>query len=128
MKKETCYACDAPATGDDHVPPKCIFPEEDRYRKNLIKVPSCDEHNQRKCKDDEYLKFILTSAGGMNELAGSIFGGSVMRMFDRSPHLIDRFTPDLQVAHVGGFETGGFTLDLSRFKSSIALIVRGLFF
>lgn len=123
-----CYACDAPATGDEHVPPKCIFPEDDQYRKNLIKVPSCDEHNLKKCKNDEYLKSVLTAAGGMNEFAGSIFGDSVMRSFDRRPHLIDKFFPDLQVVQVGELETGGFSLDLSRFESSIAAIVRGLYF
>lgn len=121
---KTCYACDAPKTGDEHVPPQCIFPKDDEYRKNLIKVPSCDEHNLKKCKSDEYLKFILTSAGGMNELAGSIFGNSVMRMFDRRSHLIDRFIPNLQPIA----ETAGFTLDFPRFESSIAAIARGLFF
>jgi hypothetical protein len=121
---KTCYACNAPATGDEHIPPQCIFPKDDQYRKNLIKVPSCDEHNLKKCKNDEYLKSILTAVGGMNELAGSIFGDSVMRMFDRRPHLIDTFMPDLQPV----FGTGGFTLDLPRFEDSIAAIVRGLYF
>jgi hypothetical protein len=124
---KTCYACDAPATGGEHVPPQCIFPKDDQYRKNLTTVPSCDEHNLKKCKNDEYLKFVLSAVGGMNELAHSVFG-SVMRSFDRRPHLIDRFTPDLQVVQVCGLETGGFTLDVSRFENSIKSIVRGLFF
>jgi hypothetical protein len=125
---KTCYMCDAPATGDEHAPPQCIFPKDAKYRVSLIKVPSCDEHNSQKSKCDEYLKFVLTAVGGMNELSGSIFGGSVMRSFDRRPHLIDTFTPDLQVIQVGGLETGGFKLDVPRFELSIASIVRGLFF
>lgn len=24
---QTCYMCDAPATSEEHVPPKCLFPE-----------------------------------------------------------------------------------------------------
>lgn len=51
-----------------------------------------------------------------------------MRSFNRRPHLIDTFTPDLQVIQVGGLETGGFKLDVPRFELSIASIVRGLFF
>jgi len=120
--------CDTSATGDEHVPPQCIFPKETTYRVNLIKVPSCDEHNSKKSKCDEYMKFILTAVGGMNELSCSIFGGSVMRSFDRRPHLIDTFTPDLQVIQVGGLETGGFKLDVPRFELSIASVVRGLYF
>jgi hypothetical protein len=127
-KMNTCYACDAPATGDEHVPPQCIFPKEGQYRKNLIKVPSCDIHNSKKSKNDEYLKFILTAVGGMSELAGSIFGDSVMRSFEHVPHLVDKFTPSLQLVQVGGFETGGFALDVVRFESSVASIVRGLLF
>lgn len=61
----TCYCCDAKATSQEHAPPKCIFPTlKDangiNYRKNLIKVPSCDIHNMAKSDDDEYLLGILT--------------------------------------------------------------------
>jgi hypothetical protein len=124
---KTCYMCDMPATGDEHVPPKCVFPEDAKYRKNLIKVPSCDEHNSKKSKNDEYLKFILTACSGMNELARDMFG-SVMRSFDYRPHLIDKFTPNLQLIQIDREETGGFTLDYTRFTNSMASIVRGLFF
>lgn len=125
---KTCYACNAPATGGEHVPPQCLFPKDSQYRKNLIKVPSCDEHNSKKSECDEYLKFVLTSVGGMNELAGSIFEGSVLRSFDHAPRLIDRFTPELRVIKIGEVETGGFMLDVSRFELSIESIVRGLLF
>ena len=27
MVEQTCYMCDEIATSDEHVPPKCIFPE-----------------------------------------------------------------------------------------------------
>jgi hypothetical protein len=63
----------------------------------------------------------------MNELTRGVFG-SVMRSFDYRPHLIDKFTPNLQLIQVGSEETGGFTLDYSRFTISMASIVRGLFF
>ena len=61
---ETCYMCDASATGREHVPPRCLFPEAKDipgkdFRKKLITVPSCDAHNFAKSKDDEYLMTIL---------------------------------------------------------------------
>ena len=119
--------CDSRATGDEHVPPKCIFPEKDIYRKNLITVPSCDEHNSKKSKNDEYFKFIVTAVENKNELADEVFG-SVMRSFEHRPNLIDAFIPNLQPIRIGGIETAGFTLDYLRFTDSMAAIVRGLFF
>lgn len=125
---KTCYMCDAPATSKEDIPPRCIFPKESRYRKNLIRVPSCDNHNAAKSKADEYLKFILTAVGGMNELASNLFQGSVKRSFEYRPHLSERFTPNFQVIRIGNDETGGFSLDWNRFQSSITSIVRGLYF
>ncbi len=104
-----------------------IFPKDSKHRVNLIKVPSCDEHNSKKSKCDEFLKFVLTATGGTNELARHIFGGSVMRSFDYRPQLIDKFTPNLRSIQIGEHETGGFTLDWPRFEASIASIVRGLY-
>ncbi|MGI8965728.1 MAG: hypothetical protein ACR2H1_06525, partial [Limisphaerales bacterium] len=85
-------------------------------------------HNLKKCKDEEYLKCVLIAVGGMNELAESVFGNGVMRMFERRPHLIDTFMPDLQLVQVDGIETAGCTLDWPRFENSIAAVVQGLFF
>lgn len=59
MLTNTCYMCDAEATTVEHVPPKCIFPESkdlsstDKlldFRKQLITVPSCDDHNGKNQK------------------------------------------------------------------------------
>ena len=125
---KTCYACDAAATGKEHVPPKCFFPKDPMYRKDLIKVPSCDEHNSKKSRPDEYLKFVLTACGGVNELAQSIFSGSVMRSFDRGPHLLDKFMPDLQAVERSGGETARFGLDWPQFQFWIRSVVRGLYF
>jgi hypothetical protein len=123
--------CDAVATGKEHVPPKCIFPEDRKYRKQLITVPSCDEHNSKKSDWDELLRGILTVIEGANKLANEILAGPVMRSIDHNPQLIDTLWPNLLPIQVCGSETGMFTLDSSRqtrFKRSIEMIVRGLFF
>src|ERR1700681_2113661 len=63
----TCYACDERRRSVEHVPPKCFFPDEKDangnlpYRKQLITVPACDDHNLRRSKDDFYAAFHLTS-------------------------------------------------------------------
>jgi len=42
---QLCYMCGAPAVSKEHVPPKCIFPEQkdiagQNFRDGLITVPS----------------------------------------------------------------------------------------
>jgi hypothetical protein len=127
-RMKTCYICAAPATSKEHVPPKCIFPEDEKFRVNLIKVPSCDQHNSNKSKCDEWLRFILAVVPGTNELARQIIGGRVVRSFDHWPNIVDTLMPDLRLVQLGSEETGGITLDVPRFENSIASIVRGLFF
>ncbi len=68
--RQLCYMCEKVATSKEHVPPLCLFPEKkDLYldfRKNLIKVPSCDEHNMKKTCDDEFLMICLSGTVGNN--------------------------------------------------------------
>ncbi len=66
-----CYYCGKIATSKEHIPPKCLFPDHipgKDYRKNLITVKSCFEHNLEKSSDDEYLLFILTFNTKANEI------------------------------------------------------------
>ncbi|WP_244442624.1 hypothetical protein [Azospirillum lipoferum] len=69
---EECYMCKSLSTSKEHVPPKCLFPEgkefgED-FRKNLITVPSCDQHNSAKSSDDEFLMISLAGIIGNNSI------------------------------------------------------------
>lgn len=63
---ETCYMCDEPRYNRDHVPPQCIFPEQKDsdgvdYRKNLIRVPSCEKHNNQMSGDDQEFHVVIAS-------------------------------------------------------------------
>jgi hypothetical protein len=85
---ETCYKCGAPATSREHVPPLCFFPEKkdikfDVFRKNLITVPSCDEHNSMKSKDDEFLFVCISGIVGNNALGYFQTKTKAKRTFDR---------------------------------------------
>jgi len=68
-----CYMCDSPAVSREHVPPLCLFPEPKDiggkdYRRNLITVPSCDEHNSKKKCDDEFLMVSMAGIIGNNSI------------------------------------------------------------
>ena len=95
MKIKTCYMCDQPVTSREHVPPKCIFPEKKDlpkgfdFRKNLIKVPSCDEHNSHKSMDDEYLMFVLASSPHGNKHKNLHFERKVMRAINSRMHGVE---------------------------------------
>jgi hypothetical protein len=67
--QDTCYWCGAPATSDDHIPPKGFYPKE--LRKNLIKVPSCAAHNEEFHLLDERMRYYIqaTSEGPVAEQA-----------------------------------------------------------
>ncbi|UZJ61194.1 hypothetical protein OKW98_05580 [Pseudomonas sp. KU26590] len=60
----SCYYCEKPATGMEHVPPQSFFIKG--QRDGLISVPSCDVHNQQKSKDDEYVRAVLLSSAKLD--------------------------------------------------------------
>jgi hypothetical protein len=103
MPLATCYACEAGATSDEHVPPKCLFPERKDvpdgtdYRVNLITVPSCEVHNSAKSRDDEYLLQTLAGSYTSSQVGLTQFLTKVRRAFERTPSksssLIQRSVP-----------------------------------
>lgn len=89
-----CYYCGKAASSDEHVPPKAIFPKPKDspdgrdYRKDLITVRSCAEHNSAKSRDDEYLLYVLAMCLPSNELAKHQFLTKVQRAIQRKPALL----------------------------------------
>lgn len=81
----TCYMCDGPATSVEHAPAQCFFPKG--YRVNLITVPSCSVHNNETSKDDEYVRGIVVSCSGNNNIALDHWRGSVRKSYLHSPKL-----------------------------------------
>lgn len=125
---ETCYMCDAPATGREHIPPRCIFPKSAAYRKNLMKVPSCDLHNGEKSTSDQYLRHVLICALGNNPLALQVADEAAIPRLEKQPHLAKTFLPNLREVSFEGMNTGAFTIDVDRFHEVIGCLVRGLYF
>jgi len=139
---KTCYMCekDAVSGKGEHVPPKCLFPEQKDLsknvdlRKNLITVPACAEHNTSKSKDDEYLLYLLVINLPANEVAKNQFATKIMRDFHRNPKLIQHITrnpfPVMAVDSMSGetHNTFAVQIDESRLNSALDHIARALYF
>ena len=136
----TCYMCDKPETGVEHVPPRCLFPEQKDIpngvdlRKQLITVPACDEHNTSKSQDDEYLLYLLVINLPANETAKNQFFTKIMRSIERNPSLIKRFManphPVIAVDKKTGqaHHTVAVNVDDARLDSALDHIARALYF
>lgn len=60
MKQDMgCYFCDQPATTNEHVPPRNLFPDAEKYTYNLLSVPSCYRHNNNKSDLDSRMRLFL---------------------------------------------------------------------
>jgi hypothetical protein len=130
---DTCYMCDAPATSKEHAPPKCIFPEgkdlEDGsdLRKNLIKVPSCAEHNLRYSSDDEYFFFIVALNIDGNARKQRQFDTKVLRAVRRNPEIANStFAQDLGPALLDGRPAHGGCIFRDRIERVIEKTTRAI--
>jgi hypothetical protein len=128
-KEATCYMCDASSVGGEHVPPKCLFPDEPRFRKSFVKVPSCAQHNTGKSTDDEFLRWVLAATNANSEIAQHVLSKGVAPSFVKRPHLRETFLRDFQFrVREGGMFKSILKLDFKRFHNSITSIVRGLYY
>ena len=136
---ESCYYCGGVATSREHVPPECVFPERKDcfgkdYRKNLITVPSCDEHNLKKSKDDEFLMASVTAVVGNNGAAFIQTHTKLRRAFDRNNRrLIDLTIPNARDAVWLGPRGKKFPVlvgeaNMPRLIGTLEHIARGLYF
>lgn len=133
---ESCYACERPSSSREHVPPKCLFPTElgKNLRKDLITVPSCDQHNGKKSDEDEFLLASLAGIIGCNDIgmlhkftkvdrairrSGGRLLKKVLKTFEIKPHNLEN--GDLVDVAWG-------KPDLERLHYCFELIGRGLYF
>jgi len=125
--------CNAPATGDEHVPPQCLFPEKKdipglNLRKNLISVSACDTHNSKKSKDDEYLLFVLVTHFDNNPIAFHHFASKSLRAITRRPSLISIYENETKDIVLNGQMTSAFKINRTRIDRELDHIARGLYF
>ena len=128
-----CYICNEPSISDEHIPPQCLFPESKdlpsgfNFRKNLITVPSCAEHNLRKSGDDEYLLFVLVSNFNVNSVGLHHWRTKIRRAMQKRPSKRGIFHNPQRVQYQGK-ETGAYSIDFERLKRQFDFICRGIYF
>jgi hypothetical protein len=132
--------CERVATSKEHAPPKCIFPEKKDalngkdYRKNLIKVPSCDAHNTQRSKDDEYLMHILPTSVATNDVGINQFLTKVQRATARAPAIFSAVGETAQKVLIHDtiadkwFESVAIKIDLNRVHAVIEMNARAIYF
>jgi hypothetical protein len=130
--------CESSQTTSEHVPPKCLFPElkdlpaGQDLRKNLIKVPSCDVHNLRKSKDDEYLMYVLASCHPINDIGHQQARSKLFRSVQHNPSLMNRMiaqsAPGVTKDQDGVFATRVFFAEGDRLDSVLKMMGRALYF
>lgn len=139
MSNPTCYYCSNVATSKEHVPPLCLFPEQKDangrdFRKNLITVPSCDEHNTKKSSDDEFLMASLSPIVGNNSAAYLQTLTKLQRANKRSKgRLFNETLSDarnlvLKSSNGGHFPVSIGHPDIRRMCSALEHVARGLYF
>lgn len=135
-----CYFCSAPATSDEHVPPKTLFPKQKDsldgkdYRKNLLTVRSCDLHNTNKSKEDEYLLYVLAMSSPSNRIGTKQFLTKVQRAINRRPMLLDKMLIGYQLVICQNTSSGtlynsiALKPDENRLNAVFECIARALYF
>ena len=92
-----CYMCDQTAVGDEHVPPRCLFPKAKdlpngiNLRKDLITVPSCADHNSEKSREDQYFLNVITSCEIINDVGREHYRRQIRRQNERNQSILARF-------------------------------------
>jgi hypothetical protein len=139
MKKKivnVCYWCGKRATSKEHVPPLCLFPEEKdigsiyqhSFRENLIRVPSCDEHNSKKSKDDEYSLVCLSSLVGNNDIALIHTYTKIKRTWEHNPKILPKEGDFIIKGKNVDFPITQVKVENRRLINSFEGIARGLYF
>jgi hypothetical protein len=131
--------CEAPGTTDEHVPPKGLFPKLNDtldgrdLRKNLITVPSCEEHNTKKSEADEYFVFVFTSSILANQVGEHQAATKQLRAFQLAPGKLKKFVPSCEPFTFKGpngeiYESARTTLLKDVFDSVVDKLGRALYF
>jgi len=136
IQKNICYWCGKEANSKEHVPPKCLFPEDKdifpvygkSYRKNLITVPSCTKHNTEKSGDDEYLMTCISSIVGNNELAYIHTATKVKRTRMRNQQIVNVLKDSILDIGFMKFPVQFIKVNCLRLAYSFEAMARALFF
>jgi hypothetical protein len=115
------------------VPPACIFPEAKDskgidYRRQLITVPSCSDHNLRSSSDDEYFLASIVASWKNNSTATRQFTTKILRVMEKHKALATSLFGIRRRIRVNGSSTFAYQVDRHRVEREVEKIARGLYF
>jgi len=108
------------------VPPLAFFPHG--FRTDLNTVPSCSQHNNDNSKDVEYVRNLVTTCAGINEVGLSLFCDKTKRSLERSPALLWQTFRNVRPVVTPIGETGAVRFDMGRFDAVMKAIANALYF
>jgi hypothetical protein len=134
----TCVYCGNHAEmTDEHVVPRCLFPESLPPDIPMVTVGACSPCNSGKSHDDTYLRDFLLSdmATSRNPVARALRGGKLMRSVKKNRSEIARIVVN-QARRKPLYSPGGIylgshyatPLQTNRLESSFGKMVRGLYY
>jgi hypothetical protein len=97
-------------------------------RQALITVPSCDEHNSRRSRDDEYAMVIVATYLGTNRVARSQFAKKCIRALKGNAALVRRVFDSPRNVLVNGSLTVAIDVDRERFDRVMQQNCRALYY
>jgi hypothetical protein len=130
--KKLCYNCGTAASTKDHVPPRCLFPKNNRSQ--LITVPSCAECNQGTSFDEQYFLVTLTSRRDHNPAQLAVWEQRVLPQLQEKDFegLRKSLLSDTRLiwlpSHKGFDETPIVRVDMTRVNRVIKKTARGLYY
>lgn len=128
---DTCYICGRKACSSEHAPARSFFPKG--MRDNLIQVPSCAEHNESTSKDDEYVRFIISSHFRNNDTGKSHSIDKGVKTLMHSPALTKYLSENKLDATIinrdySKSKSVAIQIDRSRFDNEIRKIAYTLYY
>jgi len=131
---EICYACEKEAISREHVPPRVFFPERKDlplaypdFRKNLITVPSCADHNLTKSNDDQYAFMVVVASFDTNHIARRHFH-KVVRSIKYRNSLSKFYLGDFTPVKVNGLNSIAPKIQFERIQSFLYLLSKGIYY
>jgi len=112
----------------EHVPAKGFFPEEERYRKNLITVRSCAEHNENTSKDDQYIRDVVVMSAFGSIIAEKQYINKTHPNLIQQPDYLKLFLVETLKVVLGGYTTTAFSIDRDRFNRTVRKYAYGIYY
>jgi len=126
--------CNSRATSKEHIPPKVFFPkiqelpDGNNYRKNLIRVPSCDRHNTNKSGYDLYVHTIIVTGLFSNIVAQQHFDKDTMPRMRKKPELYKIFLKNTKPVIANGLPSISYEIEKDKIDYFFTCLAKGLYY